>query len=434
MYKITTIILVLLFMTSGTIYPAAKVILKLDDAGALNGKVDPNFKRAMEYLIQNQIKFSIGIYGRNVDNLTKNALEPFINATDSLDNNLCEVWHHGLDHIIPEFSGHPYSYQKEHFDKMTQLIKDKLGIQMHSFGTPGITSDSVTNKVISEDPNYKVFMLSTISPPVPNGVLYLYHNVPLEIITGNPSYDSFVNNYNYLQNIYKDYMIIQGHPNSWNDERFEQFKRVIDFLKLKKVEFVLPYDYYRSLTLKNPYELKAQLLNTSKVKLTWYDNSNLLNNYKIDSSEDGIKWKLIATCQKDCTSYIDEKANSLSGQRLYRVFANCGILSNASNIAIISNLSTNVNQIKQKNNFEINIHSEPLYRRIQLKIYTNQNGLFLCNIFNIGGKLVKNVFKNDLTVGSHEINIDTSNLLPGMYLLNLNSRSGSITKKIIISK
>jgi peptidoglycan/xylan/chitin deacetylase (PgdA/CDA1 family) len=227
-----------------------KVILKLDDIG-MGGKYATD---AMEYLKMNNIKAGFGVVAKYLDNTSRTKLAPYLFATNALGDTLIEIWHHGLDHSRnasygeAEFKGVPYDIQKLHFDSANSIVKRLLGVQMHSFGTPGNKSDSVCNAVLLTNPAYKVFMLSSVSSAT-NGILYLNNTVKIEVTTGHPSYNLFIKNYFSVKNTVTDYIILQGHPNSYiaGSTDLEQFKLIIQFLISEGVEFVRPYDYYRLL-------------------------------------------------------------------------------------------------------------------------------------------------------------------------------------------
>jgi peptidoglycan/xylan/chitin deacetylase (PgdA/CDA1 family) len=236
----------LVYQKKNTIDPP-KIILKLDDLQVKNSICQ--FIPVLDYLSQNQIKAGLGAIAARFDNTALNILKPYLDATNSKGDKLFEVWHHGLDHIKPEFTGTPYSYQKDHFEKADQLMKNALGVQMHSFGTPYNADDSTTKKVISEYSDYKIFMFAGISPDASTGIINLDNRVNMENGTGNPEFGFFVNNYNKYRGKYTDYMILQGHPNKWSAEKIDQFKQIVDFLLSQGCEFVLPYEYYTELRL-----------------------------------------------------------------------------------------------------------------------------------------------------------------------------------------
>ena len=229
---------------AGLSFAQPKIILKLDDLFVKEGicACAPTF----EYLMQNQIKAGFGAIANRSDSTALETLSPYLNATNTKGEKLFEIWNHGFDHIRPEFSGTGYEYQKNHFEEADQLLKKLLGIQMHSFGTPFNGSDSVTNRVVSENLSYKVFMFSRVKPTVANSIMYLDNRVNIEKGTGNPEFALFMENYGKYRDKYTDYMVLQGHPNLWTPEKLEQFRKIIDFLISEGCEFVLPFEYYQS--------------------------------------------------------------------------------------------------------------------------------------------------------------------------------------------
>jgi hypothetical protein len=232
-----------------------KIILKLDDLGVLNTVFAA--APAFDYMKTNNIKWGTGAIANRFDATSLDVLAPYINAVNLAGDTLLEVWNHGYDHSQNnpigtwEFSGRSYADQKASFDNATQAIKTILGIQMHSFGTPYNQSDAVTNTVIGEDANFKVMMFSKIKSTT-NGVVYLDNRVNMESATGSPEYSYFRTNYDANKSSFTDYMILQGHPNYYTlgSNNLEQFKLILQFLISEGVQFVHPYDYYKS-TLNN---------------------------------------------------------------------------------------------------------------------------------------------------------------------------------------
>jgi hypothetical protein len=170
-----------------------KIIIKLDDLIALNGQCSA--KTAMDYLVSEQVKFSIGVIANRIDTTSFKTLSPYINAVDSNGDNLIEFWHHGYDHVIPEFSNQSYEYQKQHFEDANKRVKDLLNIQMHTFGAPGNATDSITAIVLSENPLYHVFLLGNAYPQKYDNIQHWMQRVEMENGTGNVNYDYFLANY-----------------------------------------------------------------------------------------------------------------------------------------------------------------------------------------------------------------------------------------------
>ncbi|MDD2611519.1 MAG: hypothetical protein PHR38_01895 [Bacteroidales bacterium] len=223
-------------------FSAPKIILKLDDFMVKDGQ--SGCIPTLEYLKLKQIKAAFGAVVMRVDSTVQQVWSPYMEAKNDRGEKLFELWHHGWDHKKPEFLGTGYDYQKKHFDQANDLILKYLGIQMHTFGSPHNISDEETNQVIFENPNYKVFMLSSKVPNANNGILYIDNRVNMENGTGNPQFDYFKEEYFKHKEEYKDYMILQGHPSMWTVEKLEEFKKIVDFLIAEGCEFVLPYEYY----------------------------------------------------------------------------------------------------------------------------------------------------------------------------------------------
>lgn len=237
-----------------------RIFLKLDDFDAKNGKSAAT--PTMDYLMSKQIKAAIGFIAIRCDESTLSVYGPYLNAKNKNGEQLFEVWHHGLDHINPEFDGKDYDYQKTHFEQADKLMKDILRLQMHTFGAPFNHNDATTNTVIAENPNYKVTLLNKPAPDSKSGILNLDNRVNMEIATGKPDYAAFVKNYNSKKDSYTDYMVLQGHPKFWKTEELHQFTQIIDFLISEGCEFDLPFNYYQ---LINPKLIKP----TQVQKLTF---------------------------------------------------------------------------------------------------------------------------------------------------------------------
>jgi len=330
-----TLCLVLMILRATS---APKIILKLDDFGAKNWAT--GHATVLDYLMDKKIKASVGVIANLIDYTAYDLCKPYMEAKDSTGNKLFEVWHHGLDHIDPEFGGTTYEYQKLHFETANQLVNTYMGVQMHTLGTPFNASDTATNRVVYENPNYKVFIFPTIAPPTSSGIVSLYNRVDLENGPGNPQYDYFIKSWNNYKDKYLDYMVIQGHPVSWGPsvpERLVAFKQMIDFLIAQGCEFVLPYDYYRSLTLTAPTNLAAKAISANQIDLVWSDNSTSEYNYKIEFSTDSLKWSIIATVGENINKYSVKQLPATSSNAYFRVYANCGIKSAYSNVIKVSN-------------------------------------------------------------------------------------------------
>ncbi len=246
--------LLLLCITCSSSFAQIKIILKLDDFIAKNGTCTGS--TTLDYILTKKIKATIGAVATKFDATALSTLAPYLNATNLSNEKLLEVWHHGYDHIAPEFIGTSYAYQKAHFENANDSIKNCLRLQMRSFGAPFNHNDAVTNTVISENSNYKVCMFNNPAPLA--GVLNLTNRVNMEIATGSPDYNFFLTNYNTYKTVYTDYMVLQGHPYLWGTAELSQFSQIVDYLITQGCVFVTPYEYYLSLNPSTPVPSTAQ--------------------------------------------------------------------------------------------------------------------------------------------------------------------------------
>jgi hypothetical protein len=162
-----------------------------------------------------------------------------------------------------EFSGTPYSYQKTHFDSSTNVVKTKLGLQMHTFGAPYNQIDATFITVFATDTtNYKVLLLGQLNP-TGSGQINLTNRVYIESATGVPDYAYFLTSWYSKKSTYTDYMVMQGHPYAWTTpEKLTAFQNIVNFLiATDSVVFTTPYGYYKYLTDNNiPRTNKIQVI------------------------------------------------------------------------------------------------------------------------------------------------------------------------------
>ncbi len=217
------------------------IILKLDDFYVKNYVISG--REALDTLAHRNVKAGLGFIADKSDT-TLASFKTYLQRNTKAGEPLFEIWHHGLDHKNPEFSGTGYAYQKQHFDSANQLMKQYIGVQMHSFGAPYNASDSTTNRVISEDRNYKVSMFNKIKPGAKDGFINLTNRINIEITTGKPDYDYFVANYQKSKSLYNDYIVLQAHPPHFKGDAIVQFTKIIDFLIAEGFSFETPYSWY----------------------------------------------------------------------------------------------------------------------------------------------------------------------------------------------
>ncbi|MDY0083602.1 MAG: T9SS type A sorting domain-containing protein [Ignavibacteriaceae bacterium] len=405
-----------------------KIILKLDDLQSKGGTCAAI--PVLDFLKNKQVKAGFGAIAIKFDAGATPILKPYFEIKDDKGNQLFELWNHGLEHVTDEFSGTDYAYQKSHFDQGTQIMKNLLDIQMHSFGTPYNSSDATTNTVMSEDPEYKVFLLGSTSPASSTGIINLTKRVNMESATGNPEYSYFVTNYNAKKDSYTEYMILQGHPNQWTEAETGEVNQIIHFLAAEGCEFVLPYEYYLSLTLDPPTNLTFVKDNSNNVKLSWTDNSISEYNFNIEGSLDANNWKSIASISANTTEYIVNDEQLLEN-KYFRVCASCGIKSNYSNIVENNEIVNAVRKLESNPKSTLNIYPIPCKDKLYVDYSLPASEIISCDIINLSGVSQKQIFINN-SIQNSKIECNILNLAKGIYFFRLQSEHEILMKKFVV--
>lgn len=245
--------------------PSSKpiVILKLDD---LRDESQYEFKQVAEYVINNNIKASFGINGAYLEGMSDQ--DSFIQDIKSWHNSgNIEIWHHGWDHSKAddrswfeyknrneddrsEYQTLSTNYQKQYKDfKNTQdIVENKLGITMRSFGSPYNQNDETFVEVVNQFPQIKVlfFPRTTVTEQLPLSIRTDAGRLNIENGgTGEIDIDFFIDNFNSYDHS-MPYMVLQAHPGAFDNQAFADFKKICDFLIKAGYQFHTPYQYYLS--------------------------------------------------------------------------------------------------------------------------------------------------------------------------------------------
>lgn len=237
----------------------AVIILKLDDLKQVNGTVYSNWTRVTDYLAEKNIKASIGIICQTLERATPTYCQ-WIKSRH--ETGMIEFWFHGWDHGVHEedgkkyneFSGRPAEQQKQRLDRSQQLAKEKLGFYFETFGPPGgvyaASYDNNTLQVMAGDPHIHIMLYPEpindagrkIQASGKLTILDRVWAVNLEGKVGQPDFQRFLRGY--AANLDRPYFVLQGHAAAWNSpQRFDEFKRIIEFLVERKAVFMTPAEY-----------------------------------------------------------------------------------------------------------------------------------------------------------------------------------------------
>ncbi|QIF01530.1 hypothetical protein [Roseimicrobium sp. ORNL1] len=235
------------------------IVLKLDDL-VKGGKpptasVSPRFQRTADFLEGEKLKYSYGILS---DSLEGDCPAYVDWIKEHVAKGYLEIWHHGYyARLLPpemkvngrtaEYMGGTPEEQAAMFRKSIDLVKQKTGIEMMAFGPHSTAIDGTTYKALDGIPEIK--MVFYYGPP--KGVTTSKFVVQRLMELEKPL---FVPNPENVQKTYetkKDsvpYFVIQGHPNQWDDARFENFKKAVLYLRDQGCRFLTPSELLKEQT------------------------------------------------------------------------------------------------------------------------------------------------------------------------------------------
>jgi peptidoglycan/xylan/chitin deacetylase (PgdA/CDA1 family) len=224
------------------------VLIKLDDMRD-NEKSHSGFLRVLALFEKYDIKGAFGVIGDSLeDNGNKNAYYQFIKKIQA--SNRIEFWNHGYTHKreadgkTTEFLGQTLDSQVKSLQKTNQLLLEKCGITVQTFGAPFNANDENTSTAL-EKAGLTVWFLP--KPGTKTNALKLENRLDMEPKTGVVSYDKFASAFT-AKGVKAEYLILQGHPPLWDNKSFSEFEKIVIFLKNSKAVFMTPYEYSQNKT------------------------------------------------------------------------------------------------------------------------------------------------------------------------------------------
>ena len=211
---------------------STKVIFKCDDLTNLSN----NILFFDKIISENDIKVAWGIIGNSLNRPSKQYVEWI---QEKYNSGNYEFWNHGYSHSSYEFQKKSILNQYLHILKTQKLAQKKLGFQLCCFGAP--------ENHINKKTAFALFFLPQIKGwfyGIKNGRQHIFtRSIEVEFPCGNVVFEKFKTAYN-IHEKQCDVITYQLHPNGWKKKDFTEFKQVIDFLKTKRVKFMLPKDFY----------------------------------------------------------------------------------------------------------------------------------------------------------------------------------------------
>lgn len=221
------------------------ILLKLDDVIARRVGTKPvsdRWQKVHDYLKANNIKGSFGII---TESLEKDNAMYFQWIKDIHDAGLIEFWMHGYHmknaNEPGEFEHGTAREQQAILEKGARLAKEKLGFDLPAFSPHWSGTTDATDEAMEAVPSIKIWLYGPKKPKFFTR-LSIERIMALENPTFVPDPVKFKTFYE-AKAATEPVLVLQGHPDQWDDKRWDGFTQIIDFLKSKNVVFLTPSEY-----------------------------------------------------------------------------------------------------------------------------------------------------------------------------------------------
>ncbi|MFZ2276172.1 MAG: DUF2334 domain-containing protein [Prosthecobacter sp.] len=230
------------------------ILLKLDDVIVRRVGAKPvsdRWLKVHDYLKEKNIKGSFGII---TESLEKDNAVYFQWLKDVQAAGLIEFWMHGYHMKTAsepgEFEHGTAEEQRAILAKGEKLAKEKLGFSLPAFGPHWSGTTEATDEAMEKVPEVTIWLYGPEKPKY-----YSRLSIPRVMALENPT---FVPDLEKFKTFYeakaakREVLVLQGHPDQWDDKRWAGFTGIIDFLKTKNVVFMTPSEYLKKTQSKQP--------------------------------------------------------------------------------------------------------------------------------------------------------------------------------------
>lgn len=238
-------LLLCLVVCAATANAQQVVLLKLDDVIARRVGTKPvsdRWLKVHDYLKAQNIKGSFGII---TESLEKDNPLYFNWLKEVQAAGLIEFWMHGYHMKTAsepgEFEHGTAEEQRAILAKGEKLAKEKLGFPLPAFGPHWSGTTDATDEAMEKVPEVTIWLYGPEKPK-----FYSRLSIPRVMALENPT---FVPDAEKFKTFYeakaakREALVLQGHPDQWDDKRWEGFTKIIEFLKSKNVVFMTPSEY-----------------------------------------------------------------------------------------------------------------------------------------------------------------------------------------------
>lgn len=259
MKRMTALLLALLLtrhLAFGADHAGLPVLLKLDDLVRHKGEnatVSPRWQKLVDFLEAEKIHASLGLLTESLEGDCP-AYCDWIKQR--VANGCIEIWDHGhYNRGIPdalkvngrkaENEGGTVEDQAAMFRKSLALAKEKLGLDLHAFGPHATHLDGITYEALKQFPQIKAVWFYGPPKGQQTDVVVIQRLMNLEVPLFVPNPGKVMEDFE-QKRASLSYVALQGHPNQWDDARFDDFKRAVLYLRDQGCRFVTISEYLAS--------------------------------------------------------------------------------------------------------------------------------------------------------------------------------------------
>lgn len=235
--------------------PASKapqvIVLKLDDvvADRSNGRspVSARWQRTADFIEKSNLKASFGIIGYSLEQDNQAYFDWIKNLHAK---GAIEFWNHGYrNRKAADKTGEfeeSLQVQTAALQRTETLAREKLGIELKVFGPHWSGTNQDTEKALETIPEIK----ASFYDPKGSKKFVFERILTLENPIFVPDPDKFKELYESRAQD-QPCLALQGHPNEWDDQRWQGFVKIIEFLRAKGCVFMTASEYLKSATPKD---------------------------------------------------------------------------------------------------------------------------------------------------------------------------------------
>lgn len=240
MSKRTLPLIFAVFFATAPAVDVKYIIFKLDDVQAHWPYVVSSWTNVANTFISNGLHASFGLIGDDTE-LYGETYPEWWAWYQHCESNGIQFWNHTFNHT--DLTAMSAKGQWWQLARSQNMVRRKTGSNLSGYGAPNnlINGDSMSVVRDMDNNDYWFFGNTNSNKKV------LLRFGDMEYPTLVPQYAAFISNWpktlSNASNANADYLVFQGHPGSWDTNRFTNFLNVLSFLTNQGYQFVTPLEY-----------------------------------------------------------------------------------------------------------------------------------------------------------------------------------------------